>query len=120
MGEIPKTQENLTSGKIIPTGRMKPNASPPVRKVSPEFVSFETTSLEDEKSSDTNNEISKFCLDAVIDSHRRYSDSENYLKTYPYFQIGYPLSEKHQDRRPAEFSKGLLKRKSKIRRKLEP
>ncbi|MCP3683744.1 MAG: hypothetical protein GY861_13755 [bacterium] len=77
LGEIPKTQESSTSGKIIPTGRMEPNASPQDRKVFPEFIKFKRFSLEDEKSSDTNNELLKLCLDAVIDSHRQHSDSKN-------------------------------------------
>ncbi len=89
LGEIPKAQESLTSGKIIPTGRRKLYASPPVRKV---FPDFKITSLEDEKSSDTNNKTLKLCLDAMIDFHRRYPDGENYLKMHACFQIDHPLS----------------------------
>ncbi|MCP3684977.1 MAG: hypothetical protein GY861_20130, partial [bacterium] len=51
--------EILASGKIIPTSRKWPHASPQARKVSPEFISsedeksLETNSHEDKESSDT-------------------------------------------------------------------
>ncbi len=78
LGKVPKTQENLTSGKIIPTSRMKPYASPQVGKVSPEFVN-KKSSPEDEKSSDTNDILKHDCLDALIE----HPDSKNVFEKAP-------------------------------------
>ncbi len=76
LGEILKAPDSLTSGKIIPTGRRKPNASPQLGKVSSEFVN---SSLRDKKPSDIDSKLLKLCLDAVIDFHKRYPDSKNSL-----------------------------------------
>ncbi len=112
LGEIPKTQESLTPGKTIPTGRMKPNASPQVRKVSPEFVNFKTTSLEDEKSSDTNNKILKLCLDDMIG----HPDSEKYSNVLQFLEDEKMNLEK-QDSHPLLKEEIPAKRKKKFTRR---